>query len=160
VRRGVNCYPDGYTAPTYSPPHVCGWGDAYERLQRMKAETDYSGWAPVKAAMTLRVGPGQELLPWQAIRAIAAMMAEMLATGKHGRDDWRRMAMIEHLDHADAHIGNHFDGDTSEDHLLHAACRLLMAVEQRLTHDLPGFAVETDHVKSDVRVFEDDGEPE
>jgi hypothetical protein len=148
----VNCYPDGYTAPTYSPPHVCGWGQTYERIQRMKLDCTGAGdWAPARTS-------GHDLLPRRAIDAIAEMMAHMLATGKHGRDDWRAMSVREHTIHAHQHVANIYAGDTSEDHLLHAACRLLMAVEQRMTHDLPGFAVETDHVAAKPGTFDEDGD--
>jgi hypothetical protein len=71
------------------------------------------------------------LLPWRAICFIGEMMEYFLSIGKHGKDDWRRMPEQEHVDHADGHMALYDAGDDSEDHLAHAACRLLMALEQR-----------------------------
>jgi hypothetical protein len=80
---------------------------------------------------TFTLGKPFRLLPWRALKSIGEMMEHYLATGKHGKDDWRRMPEREHVDHADAHMAMYDAGDDSEDHLKHAACRLLMALEQR-----------------------------
>jgi hypothetical protein len=153
----VNAWPDGYTAPTYNRPHVCGWGETHKRLERMKAAARDLWNHTVAGGLVI----DDTLLPQRAIDEIAVMMTRMVAEGKHGRDDWRGQSLQYHVDHMHGHLVAHLNGqETGEDDLLHAACRALMAVEQRLVHDLPAFAVETDHVKADVRVFEDDGEPE
>jgi hypothetical protein len=80
---------------------------------------------------TFTIGVPFRLLPWRALKSIGEMMEHYLAVGKHGKDDWRRMPEREHVDHADAHMAMYDAGDDSEDHLKHAACRLLMALEQR-----------------------------
>jgi hypothetical protein len=71
------------------------------------------------------------LLPWRAICSIGEMMEEMVDYHVHPPDGWRRLDSSEHIDHARDHMAMHDAGDDSEDHLKHAACRLLMALEQR-----------------------------
>jgi hypothetical protein len=80
---------------------------------------------------TFTIGKPFRLLPWRALKSIGEMMEYFLSIGKHGKDDWRRMPEQEHVDHADGHMALYDAGDDSEDHLAHAACRLLMALEQR-----------------------------
>lgn len=52
----------------------------------------------------------------------------VLAEGErihHGR--WRSQPVAQHIRHAADHLAAWQDGDRSEDHLGHAACRLLRA---------------------------------
>ncbi len=72
---------------------------------------------------------GYVLLPWVAIRLGAARMAKGLED--HARDSWRNMSQEELVEHAAEHLGRYLEGDGSEDHLLHAMLRLMMAVEVR-----------------------------
>ena len=46
---------------------------------------------------------------------------------RYGRDNWRKIPCEDHLNHALAHIFAAFAGDTQDDHLGHAFCRLMMA---------------------------------
>lgn len=46
-----------------------------------------------------------------------------------GEENWRRISARMHVRHALVHILKWLAGDRSEDHLAHAACRLLMAIE-------------------------------
>jgi len=68
-----------------------------------------------------------DLLPARAVLEIAATLAP--AAIKYGPDNWRRIARKDHINHALAHIFAHLAADDADDHLKHAACRLLFAME-------------------------------
>jgi hypothetical protein len=57
-------------------------------------------------------------------------LAEILAEGakKYARDNWRKIEVESHLNHALQHIHAYRAGDKQDDHLGHALCRLHMAV--------------------------------
>jgi hypothetical protein len=63
-----------------------------------------------------------------ALRRIAAVMAEGACTHS---GDWRDESASFHTGRAERHLRLLRETDTSEDHLAHAACRLLMALELR-----------------------------
>jgi hypothetical protein len=42
---------------------------------------------------------------------------------------WRHQSVAEHVRHAAAHLAAWEAGDRDEDHLGHAACRMLMALQ-------------------------------
>lgn len=68
-----------------------------------------------------------DLLPAKATLAVA----EVLRSGacKYGEDNWRPLGVKDHINHAMVHILAYLAGDRQDDHLEHAACRMLMAVE-------------------------------
>jgi len=72
---------------------------------------------------------GKPLLPEEAIIALENVMIE--AVPKHGMDSWRGQDLDYHLMRAERHIQKRAMGDNTEDHLAHAACRLLLALAQR-----------------------------
>lgn len=51
---------------------------------------------------------------------------------KYGPHNWRGISVDDHINHAFAHLMAHSLGDTTDQHLLHAAWRLVAALEQRL----------------------------
>lgn len=56
-------------------------------------------------------------------------LGKVLAFGaKHGEENWRNISAREHVNHALAHLMGWLAGDSSEPHLGHAFCRLMMAV--------------------------------
>jgi hypothetical protein len=63
-----------------------------------------------------------------ALRRIAAVMAEGAASHS---EDWRDLPPSFHTGRAERHLRLLRETDTAEDHLAHAACRLLMALELR-----------------------------
>lgn len=69
-------------------------------------------------------------LPLRALDAISQL--QKLGDNKYGAHNWRNIPENDHLDHAFAHLMGDRLGDETEDHLLHAAWRLLAALEQRL----------------------------
>ena len=60
-----------------------------------------------------------------ALDAVAAVLAEH--EPRH-RGRWRSQSVIDHVRHAADHLTAYEAGDRTEDHLGHAACRLLMAL--------------------------------
>jgi hypothetical protein len=70
-----------------------------------------------------------DLLPPLAILAVAATLSP--AAVKYGEANWRKIPQKDHVNHALAHIFAHLSGDTGDDHLNHAACRLLFAMETK-----------------------------
>lgn len=79
-------------------------------------------------------------LPPKAIVAVMECMTRGAHT--HGRDKWKNIPVWSHLGRALAHIFQHNAGDRSEPHILHAACRLLFALDlQELENAaIPGFS--------------------
>jgi hypothetical protein len=70
-------------------------------------------------------------MPLNALSALSQL--QRLGDQKYGAHNWRQIAEPDHIDHAFAHLLGHCTGDRTEDHLLHAAWRLLAALEVRLT---------------------------
>lgn len=74
-----------------------------------------------------------DLLPPRATIKIAALFMEKSTTikgpRKYPKNNWRLLPCRKHLNHAVGHIFAFFAGDTSDDHLTHAASRLMMAME-------------------------------
>lgn len=48
---------------------------------------------------------------------------------KYGADNWRKIKRADHINHALMHLLAFVAGDRQDDHLGHAACRALMAME-------------------------------
>jgi len=69
------------------------------------------------------------LIPPKAVIEVGRVMLQ--GEVSHGKDNWRFIPLDEHLDHALLHIMEYLSGGTDEDHLSHAATRLLMALELR-----------------------------
>lgn len=65
-------------------------------------------------------------------------IAEIFATGaeKYGEDNWKFIPAPNHINKAQIHIDAHLAGDRRDDHLLHAAWRIMAA-----------FVIERDGVK-------------
>lgn len=58
------------------------------------------------------------------------VLAEILYTGraKYGKNNWRKIPVEDHINHALVHINAYIAGDTQDDHLGHAFCRMMFAV--------------------------------
>ncbi len=68
------------------------------------------------------------LLPPEAVLRVGAILTTGAA--KYGADNWRLIPQRDHIDHALRHIVMYLSGDTSEDHLGNAACRMLFAISE------------------------------
>lgn len=68
-----------------------------------------------------------DLMPPLATLAVA----EVQATGakKYGDWNWKKIPILDHLNHALMHVFAYMVGDRSEKHLRNAACRILYALE-------------------------------
>jgi hypothetical protein len=73
------------------------------------------------------------LVPPEALAQVARVLH--LGYIKYGRDNWRLIACDDHLNHALNHVYLHLAGNTQEDHLGHAATRMLMALELQTLGD-------------------------
>jgi hypothetical protein len=66
------------------------------------------------------------LIDSKALFRLAKVYAE--GAKKYERDNWRKISVEEHLNHAISHIYAYLAGDRQENHLEHAQCRINMAV--------------------------------
>jgi len=68
-----------------------------------------------------------ELVPPVALFEVARTLAD--GARKYGIDNWRGVPIADQLGHALQHVYGYLAGDVSDDHLAHAACRILFALE-------------------------------
>lgn len=66
-----------------------------------------------------------DLIDSKAIFALAKVLREGFE--KYGKDNWRKIGVDDHLNHALSHIYAHTGGDEQDDHIEHAFTRLMMA---------------------------------
>ncbi len=95
------------------------------------------GVAPDAPTATNAAGGKQSASPYRCdlLPPLASLaVAEVLAHGaeKYGANNWHKIPVEDHLNHALAHIFADRAGDTQDSHLEHAACRIFMALEQKL----------------------------
>lgn len=64
---------------------------------------------------------------WMALGRVLHQGAE-----KYGVDNWRKIGTRSHLNHVLVHIAAYLQGDTQDDHLEHAHCRMMMALAMEL----------------------------
>ena len=67
-----------------------------------------------------------DLLPARALLAVSRVLKE--GAEKYGEDNWKRIDVGDHINHALMHLLAHMGGDTTEEHFTHAACRILFAL--------------------------------
>jgi hypothetical protein len=68
-----------------------------------------------------------DLLPPRALLHLAAILKE--GADKYGDENWRLIPFADHINHAMTHILAHKAGDTTDDHIGHALCRMMFAFE-------------------------------
>lgn len=66
------------------------------------------------------------LIDPHALFAISKVLQE--GAKKYGVDNWRGIPIPDNLNHAIQHIYAYLAGDTQDEHLAHAACRLIFAL--------------------------------
>lgn len=71
-----------------------------------------------------------DLLPPLALLAVAKVLKH--GADKYGPNNWHKIPVADHINHALAHLYALAAGDTSDGHLEHAACRILFALDQQL----------------------------
>lgn len=80
-----------------------------------------------EGGMQSDIGYAFDLIPPSAILAVAKIFEE--GSKKYEPWNWLKIPSTDHLNHAMYHIFKHLDNDITDDHLYHAGCRLLMAIE-------------------------------
>ena len=71
-----------------------------------------------------------DLLPMQALLRVSEIMKQGCA--KYGANSWKHIPIVDHLNHALAHVFSFLAGDdTDEDDLANATCRMLFALHLR-----------------------------
>lgn len=68
-----------------------------------------------------------DLVPPLATLAVASVLKE--GADKYGDNNWKKIPIKDHLNHALTHAFAYLAGDKSDDHLEHLACRVLFALE-------------------------------
>lgn len=103
----------------------------------MDQEAVVVGVGPDAPTVTNNVGAKQskvshrcDLLPALATLHVAAILNA--GAVKYGDQNWRGIPCVEHLNHAMIHLFAYHAGDKTDDHIGHAACRLLMGLEKHL----------------------------
>lgn len=71
-----------------------------------------------------------QLMPPQAMFSIAQVLH--FGAQKYEPNNWKKIPLEDHLNHVIGHIYAHLAGDTQDDHLEHAGCRMMMALEKYL----------------------------
>lgn len=72
-----------------------------------------------------------DLLPALALLAVAKVLRG--GAEKYGENNWHAIPAAENVNHALVHLLARQAGDGSDDHLEHAACRILFALDQVLS---------------------------
>lgn len=73
------------------------------------------------------VGVRMDLVPPKALLQVAQVLKH--GAEKYGEKNWESLSIPEILNHVLVHLYGYLDGNTEDDHLGHAACRILMALE-------------------------------
>ena len=73
-----------------------------------------------------RVHGRYDLIDGKALERLAQVLEE--GARKYAPGNWKLVEQHEHINHALAHLCKCEQGDTTEDHLGHAFCRLMMAI--------------------------------
>ena len=94
---------------------------------------------PATGAKQSAVAHRCDLLPPLATLHVARILHG--GSFKYGDWNWFNIPMSENLNHALIHIFAFLAGDTSDDHLGHAACRMIMALERELSDETLGLLI-------------------
>jgi hypothetical protein len=68
-----------------------------------------------------------DLIPALPLFKVASVLKE--GATKYGEWNWKKISMVDHINHALSHIYAYLAGDKSDEHLTHAACRILFAID-------------------------------
>lgn len=69
-----------------------------------------------------------DLLPPKAIFRIGSVLKA--GAERYGEWNWLDISTSDHINHALIHLLAHLANDDKEDHLTHAACRIIFALEK------------------------------
>ena len=71
-----------------------------------------------------------DIFPPHAALHVGAILKEGAA--KYGEWNWLGIPVGDHINHVMIHLLAHIAGDTQDDHIGHAACRMMFALERHL----------------------------
>lgn len=90
--------------------------------------------APIETAANgakqSRTPARMDIFPPLAALHVGGILKEGAA--KYGEWNWLGIPVNEHINHAMIHLLAHIAGDASDDHIGHAACRMMFALERHL----------------------------
>lgn len=123
-------------------PHISVDPDKNRKLRVGPSNIQIEGVGPdAEVVVTAKGGKhssspyATRLLPAAAVLHVSKILKEGADTYKDAdranslEANWRFIHRYEHVEHAMTHLLAHLAGDTSDDHLGHAATRLLFALE-------------------------------
>ncbi len=78
-----------------------------------------------------------DLIPMLALLHVGAILKE--GAEKYGEGNWLGIPVRMHVNKALIHLAAFLAGDTQDDHLGHACCRIQMALERKILdeHEVP-----------------------
>lgn len=68
-----------------------------------------------------------DLVPPLAMLRAAGILK--MGADRYGEGNWKKISIPSHLNHAISHLFLYLSGDQVEDHLAHATCRLMFALD-------------------------------
>lgn len=71
-----------------------------------------------------------DLIPMRALMRVGSVLQE--GAEKYGIDNWRGIPASAHINKVLIHLAAFLLGDTQDDHIGHACCRMQMALEKHL----------------------------
>jgi hypothetical protein len=80
-----------------------------------------------QGGMQSDIGVAYHLIPPTAFQKVAEVFA--YGARRYSPNNWKLIPTEEHINHQVNHAYKHLSGDTTEEHLAHAACRALMALQ-------------------------------
>lgn len=97
-----------------------------------------NGMGPEAPIETNSAGGVQSQVPFEMVKSfphlatleIGRVIRQGLLKG-YPEYNWKKIPKSDHINHALAHIMCHCAGDREDNHLAHAACRLLFALETK-----------------------------
>lgn len=101
------------------------------------------GLGPDAPTVTYESGAKESHAPYSftSIDPLALLQVAQIQRGgddKYGKDNWRLLPVETHINHALSHLFGYLAGDSSDDHLGHAAVRTLFALACALRPDYHG----------------------
>ena len=95
-------------------------GDNEDRYDKIVTNKDGGKQSEVKYRM--------DLIPPKVMMTLGNVLN--FGEKKYGKDNWKLIPRIDHINHAIIHVFKYLSGDKREDHLGHALTRLAFAVAQ------------------------------
>lgn len=106
-------------------------------IENERGGRQHDGLGPEAPIVTNDQGGKQSFVPYRFDKLDFDAMFQLGAVLHHGverygeDENWRKISKNEHLNHALTHIFAELSGDTQDDHLSHAFCRLMFAIGVR-----------------------------